>query len=62
MTHIDDWYTKNMDEKKDETKKKLLDAYKKIRKPAAPPERVIPDKRDKMREDQDEEEIKDVGD
>lgn len=51
-----------MEDKKDEIKKKILDAYKKIRKPAAPPERVIPDKRKKIRENQDDEEIKDDGD
>lgn len=51
-----------MDEKKDEKKRKILDAYKKIRKPAAPPERVIPDKRDKIWENQDDEEIEDAGD
>ena len=51
-----------MDEKKDKPRNKILEAYRRIRKPAAPPERVIPDKREKIREDQDEEDIKDAGD
>lgn len=44
--------------KQDDGKKELLRAYKKTRKPIAPPEKVIPDKREKEREKRDEEEIK----
>jgi hypothetical protein len=42
----------------DETKKELLRAYKKARKTIAPPEKVIPDKREKEKEKHDEDEIK----
>jgi hypothetical protein len=33
-----------------------LDAYRRIRKPVPPPERVIPDRRRKIREEEDERE------
>ncbi|MFA5867558.1 MAG: hypothetical protein WC891_06340 [Actinomycetota bacterium] len=42
----------------EQSKKDLLRAYKKARKPVAPPEKVIPDKREKEKEKRDEEEIK----
>jgi hypothetical protein len=42
----------------DEAKKELLRAYKKARKPVAPPEKIIPDKREKEKEKRDEDEIR----
>ena len=42
----------------DEAKKELLRAYRKTRKPVAPPEKIIPDKREKEKEKRDEDEIK----
>lgn len=44
----------------EKTKEELLRAYKKTRKPVAPPEKVIPDKREKEKEKRDEDEIKNV--
>lgn len=41
-----------MTKKKRKTTSSLIDAYKRVRKPAAPPERIIPDKRDKLKENE----------
>lgn len=45
-------------QKPDDGKKELLRAYRKTRKPVPPPEKVIPDKREKEKEKRDEEEIR----